>query len=73
MADGTLINHGMQVKHIRYLPDVKTHIIHFESEAGALFVNMDHKEFEDFMAKVVDSYAIGVKHFVDEMKKEMKK
>ena len=73
MSDATLINHGMRVKSINYLSDVKTHIIHFESEAGSLFMNMDYKEFEDFMAKVVDSYAVGVKHFIDEMKKEMKK
>ena len=73
MSDATLINHGMQVKHIKYLEDVKTHIIHLESDAGALFINMDYKEFEDFMAKVVDSYAVSVKHFINEMKKEMKK
>lgn len=73
MSDATLINHGMQVRHINYLPDVKTHIIHLESEAGSLFINMDHKEFADFMAKVVDSYAEGVRHFINEMKKEMKK
>jgi hypothetical protein len=73
MADATLINHGMQVKGVKFLPDVMTHIIHLESSAGALFIDMDTKEFEHFMAQVVESYGEGVRHFINEMKKEMKK
>jgi hypothetical protein len=72
MSDATLINHGMQVKHIKYLADVKTHIIHLESDAGALFINMDRSEFGDFMTKVVESYGEGVRHLIKESIEEMK-
>jgi hypothetical protein len=73
MADATLINHGMQVRHINYLPDVKTHIIHLESEAGSLFINMDRKEFGDFMFKAVESWGIASKQLIEEIKQEMNK
>lgn len=72
MADATLINHGMKVKHIKYMEDVKTHIIHLESEAGALFINMDRKEFGDFMFKAVESWGIASKQLIEEIKQEMK-
>lgn len=71
MADATLINHSMQVRQINYLPDVKTHIIHLESDAGSLFVNMDRKEFGDFMFKAVESWGIASKQLIEEIKKEI--
>ena len=73
MADATLINHGMQVRQINYLPDVKTHIIHFESEAGSLFINMDRKEFGDFMYEAVKSWGIASNQLMEEIKKEITK
>jgi len=71
MADATLINHSMQVRQINYLFDVKTHIIHLESDAGSLFVNMDRKEFGDFMFKAVESWGIASKQLIEEIKKEI--
>jgi hypothetical protein len=73
MADATLINHGMHVRQINYLPDVKTHIIHFESEAGSLFVNMDRKEFGDFMYEAVKSWGVASNQLMEEIKKEITK
>jgi hypothetical protein len=73
MADATLINHGMRVRQINYLPDVKTHIIHFESEAGSLFINMDRKEFGDFMYEAVKSWGIASNQLMEEIKKEITK
>jgi hypothetical protein len=73
MADATLINHGMQVRSINYLSDVKTHIIHFESEAGSLFVNMDRKEFGDFMYEAVKSWGVASNQLMEEIKKEITK
>jgi hypothetical protein len=61
----------MQVRQINYLPDVKTHIIHLESDAGSLFVNMDRKEFGDFMFKAVESWGIASKQLIEEIKKEI--
>ena len=72
MADATLINHGMQVKSIKYLKDVKTHIIHLESDAGSLFINMDRKEFGDFMYEAVKSWGVASKQLIEEIKQEMK-
>jgi hypothetical protein len=71
MADATLINHGMQVKSIKYLADVKTHIIHLESDAGALFINMDRKEFGDFMFRAVESWGVASKQLIEEIKQEI--
>ena len=72
MSDATLINHGMQVKSINYLKDVKTHIIYLESDAGSLFINMDRKEFGDFMFKAVESWGVASKQLIEEIKQEMK-
>ena len=72
MADATLINHGMQVRSINYLEDVKTHIIHLESDAGSLFINMDRKQFGDFMYEAVKSWGVASKQLIEEIKQEMK-
>jgi hypothetical protein len=61
----------MQVRNINYLSDVKTHIIHLESDTGSLFVNMDRKEFGDFMFKAVESWGIASKQLIEEIKKEI--
>ena len=63
----------MQVRSINYLSDVKTHIIHFESEAGSLFVNMDRKEFGDFMYEAVKSWGVASNQLMEEIKKEITK
>jgi hypothetical protein len=46
------------------------HSILFESIGDDICIEINREDFGDFMTKVVESYGEGVKHLVDEMKKE---
>lgn len=54
-----------------YTKSTGNHTLLFESIGGDVAIVMDRNEFGEFMTKVVESWAEGSRHLIDESIKEI--
>jgi len=56
-----------------YSESTRNHSLLFESLGADVCIVMDRNEFGEFMTKVVESWAEGSRHLIDEATKEITK